>query len=87
MQEQEGIIGILDHRARQTINKRVKQPIRGAVPRDELLEDVSHDNEKIRRQGVALAQPLLAVEPTSRHTVEEDGGATRLQNSTYPATP
>jgi hypothetical protein len=86
-QEQEGVVSVLDHWTRQVIHERVEQPAGGGVPRDELLEDVSHNDEQIRRQRIALAQPLLAIKPPPRNAIQEDSGTARLQNSTNPAAP
>jgi hypothetical protein len=53
-EKQKRVVGVLNHRTRQVIYKRVPQPHIGGVANNELLQDIGDDVEQIRRQGVSL---------------------------------
>jgi hypothetical protein len=62
----EGIVSILENRAREVVHQGVqKQPLMGGTE-DQLLENISKNVEEKRREGISLAQPTAALDPSTR---------------------
>jgi hypothetical protein len=78
------VVSVLKHRARGPVDERVLEHV---VAADQTLEDVRRDEEEVRREGVALPQPMHAADPLPWDAIEEDGRARGSENVIHPITP
>jgi hypothetical protein len=51
------------------------------------LEDIGDQDEKVGRQSVTLPEAVPAANPSSRDSVEEDGGVARTEDVFDPCAP
>jgi hypothetical protein len=60
--DDKGVIGILENKARKIINKRVKEQTLSRGHKKKLLKDVGYDIKKKGGQRVALSKPPAALD-------------------------
>jgi hypothetical protein len=82
-----GVVGVLEHRAREVWGEGVTHIAISPGAADETLENVSDDDEKVWGEGVALSEAVSATDPVSRDTVKEDGGVAGVENLGHPIAP
>jgi hypothetical protein len=80
----EGIVHVLQDRARHPIGERVKEP---SVELDEPLQHVGGDEEEVRRQRVSLPKPTHAADPFPWNAIEHDGRAGGREDHVHPFAP
>lgn len=81
MKEDERVVGVLQHLARQVAGCRVFDAV---VTLHHLLKDIRHQEEKVWRHRVPLAEAAATAEPRARHSIHKD---TKLQSLQDPADP
>jgi hypothetical protein len=59
----------------------------GGVRLDHPLQNISHQQKQIWGEGIALPQPPLAVDPSSRDSIEKDSRPLGVNNGIDPITP
>ena len=86
-EDNEGVIGILQDRARKGGGERVfKRPIAGRQ-KDKTLEGVSNKDEEVGRERVSLSEAMTALDPITWLAVEEDGRLTGKEERNHPLSP
>jgi hypothetical protein len=68
LQDDKGVIGVLQDRAGSSVNESVQKDL---IVADQLLEHVGDQEEEIGRERVSLPQASNAANPSSRHTIQE----------------
>ena len=76
----QGIICILEHRVRKRgIYRIIELAVHGGTA-NELLKDVSDDNEQVWGNGVSLPKPAGTSDPSARHSIQQNCGLAASKN-------
>jgi hypothetical protein len=81
------IIGILEHRARDGRVDGMAKAVRSESLTNEVLKDVSDNDEQIGREGVPLSQPIFTMDPGTGNSIENNRSVTSIQNASHPMAP
>jgi hypothetical protein len=67
-----GVIGILENRARKIVDKRVKKQTLPRGHKKELLENIGNNIKKKGGERVALPEPSTALDPPARDAIKKN---------------
>jgi hypothetical protein len=85
--DDEGIISVLENRAREIVNQRVEEkPLTGSFKKH-LLEDVNNDVEQEGGQGIALPKATPTLDPPPRNPIKENHRLARVVEALNPSPP
>jgi len=82
-----GAIGVLEDRACKVMDKRVFKKTSCRSIKNHTLQEVSHNDEEVRREWVTLSQTLPTLDPPGRDAIEENCSLTGLIEEGDPVSP
>jgi hypothetical protein len=85
--EDESVVSVLEHGARQISGERVAHKTVHPSFVDHALEHISHNDKEVRGKRVALPQTVTAVDPIARNAIEEHSGVPRGEDGIHPCAP
>lgn len=85
--EDNGVVGVLNDRARSAINEGVAEGRGEGGVVEQVAKNISNNDEEVRRQRIALPEASATIDPSPRDTVEEDRRLPSLKQGVDPGAP
>jgi hypothetical protein len=82
--EDQGIICILDDWTGQIVNEGVEHSRAPILTGHKLPQEPSNNQVQVRRQGIALAEAILAFNPPPRDAIQQDGSLAGTKKVAHP---
>jgi hypothetical protein len=83
LKDDQGVVGVLQDRARGTVDQRVAEDV---VLLDHPLQQITHQQVQVRREGITLAQPPLKLNPPPRDSIEQYGRQGGVEDDVHSVT-